>query len=328
MSAGVRCVLVLPDGPSRRVGPSGVLIGRQGDCDIVAVDPSVSRRHAHVRLTPQGAEVVPLGKAPIDVNGQPHHRPCALAHGDRLGVPGLVLEVVLQPQAAEPERPTGFLLERAGGGSFGIARSPYTIGGGTPDDLIIAHWPERLIVLHVAQGELFVQATSDGVNLNAAELELDEPTAIGDGDLLVYRDETFTVRFFGAASATTGVRRTADLPVKVVIEMLPRGGRIVFTSRDGEHTVLLADRRLDLMIALLRPPSDYRPGEFIPDDVVRQVVWPRNPGVSRPEINTLISRCRRDLVQAGLAGPRLLERAPTGGGTRIALAPGAVIEVR
>ena len=57
----------------------------------------------------------------------------------------------------------------------------------------------------------------------------------------------------------------------------------------------------------------------------RGVVWPRNLGVSRQEINMLISRCRRDLVDAGLPGARLLERAPGGGGTRLALAPGAAV---
>jgi hypothetical protein len=50
--------------------------------------------------------------------------------------------------------------------------------------------------------------------------------------------------------------------------------------------------------------------------------------VSRPEINMLISRCRRDLVEAGLAGPRLIERAPGGGGTRLALAPGAEVVMK
>ena len=47
----MHCVLDVRGGPSRRVGPGGVLIGRQSDCDIVAADPSVSRRHALVRLT-------------------------------------------------------------------------------------------------------------------------------------------------------------------------------------------------------------------------------------------------------------------------------------
>ena len=71
-----------------------------------------------------------------------------------------------------------------------------------------------------------------------------EPTAMIAGDLLAYRGETFEVRYFAGMLTTTAVKR-ADLPVKVVIEMLPRGGRILFTSRDGEHAVNLADRRLD-----------------------------------------------------------------------------------
>ena len=52
---------------------------------------------------------------------------------------------------------------------------------------------------------------------------------------------------------------------------------------------------------------------------------PTDEVVSRQEINMLISRCRRDLVQAGLAGARLLERAPGGGGTRLVLAPGGTV---
>ena len=52
-------MLVMPDGPSRRVGSSGVLIGRQKDCDIVAVDPSVSRRHALVR--PDDKPIIAVG---------------------------------------------------------------------------------------------------------------------------------------------------------------------------------------------------------------------------------------------------------------------------
>ena len=57
---------------------------------------------------------------------------------------------------------------------------------------------------------------------------------------------------------------------------------------------------------------------FDPDDLEKTAV-------SRQEINMLISRCRRDLVQAGLAGARLLERAPGGGGTRLVLAPGGTV---
>jgi hypothetical protein len=54
----------------------------------------------------------------------------------------------------------------------------------------------------------------------------------------------------------------------------------------------------------------------------------RKARVARPEINMLISRCRRDLVEAGIAGPHLIERAPGGGGTRLALAPDAEIVMK
>jgi hypothetical protein len=109
--------------------------------------------------------------------------------------------------------------------------------------------------------------------------------------------------------------------------MLPRGGRVVFDLRDGQRAVYLADRGLDFITALLRPPEGYHAGDFVPDEVVRPIVWPRDPSVSRPEINMLISRCRRALVEAGLAGPRLLVRAPGGGATKLALAPGAEVVV-
>ena len=47
----LRCMLVLPGGPARRVGPAGALLGRQGDCDLVTADPRASRRHAPSRPT-------------------------------------------------------------------------------------------------------------------------------------------------------------------------------------------------------------------------------------------------------------------------------------
>src|SRR5258706_1791952 len=109
----------MPTGPARRVGPAGILIGRGRDCDIVVEGPSVSRRHAHVRLTHDGAEVVPLGRSPVDVNGASTQRVRPLADGDTLCFPGLVLTVMLRVEHRDPdEEPTGYLLERAGGGSF------------------------------------------------------------------------------------------------------------------------------------------------------------------------------------------------------------------
>ncbi|HEY5946468.1 MAG TPA: hypothetical protein VIV40_13290, partial [Kofleriaceae bacterium] len=170
------------------------------------------------------------------------------------------------------------------------------------------------------------EPTVGKVTRNGSELEVGVMEPLGVGDQITFRKETFVVRQ-APRDATTAVASLNDLPSQVSIEMLPRGGRVVLSMADGERAVFLADKRLDLVIALLRPPSGYEPGDFIPDDVVRPIVWPRNPGVTRPEINVLISRCRRDLIEAGLAGTRLIERSPGGGGTRFALAPGAVVVV-
>lgn len=324
----LRCVLVLPDGPSRRVGPNGILIGRQKDCDLVTLEPSVSRRHALVRITAEGVEVVPLGRAPVEINGKPSDKPHLLVDGDQLQIPGLPLTVRVEAQPPDPDAPGGFVLQRERGGSFGVAHTPFMIGGGEADDLIIKKWPAALLALHVAQGELFVELRTGKAERAGEPLEpgVLEPVLVGEQ--LSCRGEAFTVAYAGGRDATTTVSTRSELPIAVEIELLPRGGRIVFTLAVGERAVYLADRRLDLMMALLKPPEGYTAGEFIPDDTVRAVVWPRNPAVSRPEINMLISRCRRDLLDAGLAGPRLIERAPGGGGTRVTLAAGATIVVK
>lgn len=320
-------MLVVVNGPSRRVGAKGVLIGRQRDCDIVSLDPRISRRHALVRLTLEGAEIVPLGRGAIEINGKPRERAHALADGDVLDLPGLQLSVELHAQRVDSDASATFRLERVRGGSFGIVHSPFLLGGGASDDLIIKRWPETALRFHIAQRELFVEVMHGKATRNGAEIETGtlEPLAIGD--TLVYRKEAFVVRHAGGHDATTAAGGLEDLPTRVVIEMLPRGGRVVFSVGDGVRGVYFADRGLDLMIALLRPPEPYRAGEVIPDEVVRTIVWPRNPEVTRPEINTLISRCRRALIEAGLAGPRLLLRVSGGGGTQVALSPGAEVIV-
>jgi hypothetical protein len=286
----------------------------------------VSRRHALVRLTSDGAEIVPLGRGPVELNGKKLDKPAALADGDELGVPGLVLEVRIDVQRPDKNVRASWRLERERGGSFGLVHSPFAIGGGEGDDLIVKRWPEHAVRFHVAQGELYIEPTVTKVLRNGAELEPGVMEQVLVADQIAFRKETFIVRQ-APRDATTAVASLHDLPAHVSIEMLPRGGRVVLQMAEGERAVFLADKRLDLVIALLRPPEGFAPGDFIPDEVVRTIVWPRNPAVTRPEINVLISRCRRDLVEAGLAGSRLLQRSPGGGGTRFALAPGATVVV-
>lgn len=322
----VRCVINVPNGPSRRVGPNGLLIGRKQDCDIVADDPSVSRRHALIRLTADGAELVPLGRGGLELNGRKVERPLPLGHGDRLALPGLELAVHVEAVPPDKHASAPWRLSRERGGSFGIVHSPFAVGGGESDDLIVKRWPEHALRFHLAQGELYVEATVERATRNGDELAVGAIDALEVGDRIGFRKELFTIGRI-AHDATTAVAAGSDLPTRVAIEILPRGGRVVLTTPAGDRAVFLSDRRLDLVVALLRPPEGFAAGEFIPDDVMRPIVWPRNPDVSRVEINVLISRCRRDLVEAGIAGPRLIERAPGGGGTRFAVVPGAIVTV-
>lgn len=321
-------MLTTNDGTSRRVGQGGLVIGRQQDCDIVATDPSASRRHALVRLAVDGVEVVPLGRAPIAVNGKSLDKPVMLANGDELAVPGLVVKIAIELVRPDPKARVGYLLER-GANVFGISHTPFVIGGGATDDLVVAKWPAEVLRFHLAQDEVFVELCAGKATRNGDGLVIGELVAVAPGDAIACRGETFVVGVpDGSPPATTAVGGSLGLPVRVEIEMLPRGGRVVFRVGGRDASVYLADRRLDLMMALLAPPEGFRAGEFIPDDVVRAKVWSKHASVTRQEINTLISRCRRDLVEAGLAGPRLLERAPGGGGTRVALAPDATVVVR
>lgn len=293
---------------------------------FVANDPKLSRRHALVRLTQTGAEIIPVGRQPIEVNRKRHERPHPLRDGDEIVLPGLQLAVEIAVHKPDPAAASTYRLVRAKGESFGVSHSPFVIGGDLADDLIVKKWPAHALALRLAQGQLFVEVTAGTAMRNGTEIEagVSEPLAVGD--TLDYRDERFVIsQTTTHGMVTTDVGASSELPQHVTIEVLPRGGRVVFSTSNIDRTLFLHDRRLDLLVALLRPPGDYQPGDFIPDEVVSSIVWPRSAGATRVEINVLIARVRKDLVDAGLAGPRLLQRAPTGGATRIALAPNATV---
>jgi hypothetical protein len=317
MTADPRVIVAMSNGLSRRVGPKGLLIGRHRDCDIVITAPTVSRRHALVRVTRAGAQLVRLGRASIAVNGKLADRELELADGDTITLPGLTLTVTI---VAPRTQGATFRLQHRGA-TVAIAHSPFSVGGAEANDLIMKRWPERALCFHIAGRELYVEVLAGKAVLADCEIATGSVAPLVYGDELVYRKEKFVVAR-PAGSEETTVGDAAQLPHRITIRILPRGGRVLFEMPDAPREVVLSERRLDLVIALLRPPHGHRPGEFIPDEIVSAIVWPRDPVVSRQEINVLVGRCRRDLVAAGLPGARLLERAPNGGGTRLALAPG------
>lgn len=318
-----RCALLTPDGASVRVGSQGLLIGREHGCDILITDPAISRRHALIRVGAEGAELVPLGRVPPLLNGDPCNKIHPLAHGDRLQLADQTFVVELEVPKAGTSG-SGYCLVR-GASSFAISHTPFQVGGAPTDDLTIGGWPAGALRFHVAQNELFVEIVEGTATLGGEPIEVGTLEAVDVGDALGYLDEKLGIAKTSDRAHTTVAMSIAALPSKVTVELLPRGGRVVFALPDGDHTVYLADRRLDLVMALLKPPSEYAPGDFIPDDVLRPLVWPRNPNVIRSEINVHITRVRRDLLAAGLPGPRLLQRSPGGGGTRLALAAGCEV---
>ncbi len=319
-----RCALLTPDGASLRVGPQGLLIGREHGCDVLITDPAISRRHVLIRVGAEGAELVPLGRVPVTLNGQPCSRPQALVDGDLLQVADQTFTVQVELQGPGTSPSSGYLLVR-GGSSFAISHTPFQVGGGPTDDLVLGGWPASALRFHVAQNELFVELLHGSATIGDESIATDALEALDVGDVLGYLDEKLGIAKASDRAHTTVAVSIQALPSKIMVELLPRGGRVVFSMPDGDHTVYLADRRLDLVMALLKPPSGFAPGDFIPDDVLRPLVWPRNPNVIRSEINVHITRVRKDLLAAGLAGPRLLQRSPGGGGTRLALAPGCEI---
>jgi FhaA, N-terminal domain/FHA domain len=67
------------------VPPSGAVLGRSRECDIVLDDGGVSRRHMRIRPTPEGWVLEDLGSTNgVRLNDRPVQEPVVLALGDRI----------------------------------------------------------------------------------------------------------------------------------------------------------------------------------------------------------------------------------------------------
>ena len=79
--------LLLVGGRRVLVPPSGGVIGRSRDCDIVLEDAGVSRRHAEIRPSGQGWAVQDLGSTNgVLVNGRALHGIAELTAGDSIEI--------------------------------------------------------------------------------------------------------------------------------------------------------------------------------------------------------------------------------------------------
>jgi hypothetical protein len=284
-------------GVRNAIGPGGLVIGRSSACAIVVDEPDVSRRHVLVLPDGERCLVIPLGNrsaeaASIEAGGS-----------FRVGSAEFVFERAPAPAHAR-------WMIRIGSTSYPLAAPTTTIGGanadlivdGLPEAACVVHAAEHVVVVETFDAEPLAMTTAGKVTVCGVELELQQ---------------------IGSREPTTVVEQ---LPSSVIVEVVPKG--VVLRLRVGttDHTVFLPQLRGDLALALLRPASPARAGDFIDDEVVLQAMYGRAGG-TRQQLNLTIHRARITLTSAGLVGPILIQRAPGGGATRFRLAQGATVSV-
>ncbi len=265
-----------------------------------------------------------MGRNPTLVNGDPVRAVAALSDGDRIEIPGRAFHVV-SGAAAEPE--STWLIELSGERIYRVSSSPFHVGGGDDDDLTVPRWPRRALRFHLAQGALFVEG-SGAITLDDDPLSAEEVARVRHGAVLALDGETLRVIAAGVTGASTTALDPAEArPSRAELQFLPRGGRLTLEFDSGVYAAWLSELRADLVATLLQPPGNHRPGDYIDDELIISRVWPRQPEKDRRDLNLLVYWVRKALLNAGLNGVNLLQRAPGGGATRFLLDPKASVLV-
>jgi hypothetical protein len=303
------------NGVQLAVPAGGLLIGRGSTCGMVVDDPGVSRRHALVLSGDRGTLIVPLGRRPTEVNGVPITMPTEVDDGASVTVGPTTFRIDIPPPPVTEQQ-----LIEIGGQRYSVSKSSMRVGGSSEDDLVVPSWPEHALSLLPIPGAVIVEFAQDLPELLAVQGEVRELSA---GQELVLNGVTMRVIVSHSGSTTTIEGVLA--PTRVRLEFLPNGG-LLSVLLDREYTAWLADKRCDLVAALLRPSGDFSAGEFVPDDVLVRLIWGTD-AATRAQLNTLIHRARKSLTLAGLNGPALIQRAPGGGATRFAMAQSAEVSV-
>jgi len=321
--------LVRDTGARLRVTGRGVLMGRRDDCDIVLSDPRASHHHALVTPTSRGLELIALGRNPTRVDGRRVDRQMLVRHGQAIEVPGGVFMVHAPFDRRHRNPEPAWVVVHPDGNHYGLRQLPFTIGGVEADDLIVEGWPPAAVCFYPVQGgmaaELTVPATINDDPLEPGAVEV---IAANDVIRIAHAQITFQDAS-GDDEDSTQLRPRSPHPTEVLFEFLPNGGRIHLAFADGDSmTVSLPELRARLLATLLSPPGAYEPGEFLPDDTLLSSIWPGNNSRGRTDLNVLIHRTRKSLMNAGVNPAAVLARARQGRATCFKLAPGAKVEVK
>ena len=96
------CWLEHDSGARTTIRPTGLMIGRGKECDLIVDDALASRQHALVRSVSAGVELVCIGRNPTTVNGQVVNGTVRLVNGDVLALPGLCVRLRVGAAAPSP----------------------------------------------------------------------------------------------------------------------------------------------------------------------------------------------------------------------------------
>ncbi|HVK88128.1 MAG TPA: FHA domain-containing protein [Kofleriaceae bacterium] len=313
-------------GAALRISGLGLVIGRAPTCDLVLSEPEVSRRHVLLQFGLRGQlDVVPFPGARTTVNGIAIETPVAARDGDVLAFPGGAT-VCLALREGELAATTGHAwLLGVHGRRIGLRRADLSLGGGD-DDVVIEMWPSGAAALTWRGEQPYLVPRLDGITRAGKRLTPNVAVALAPGDQLVHGMCSIDVLLETSDPAPTA--RGAVRITAITLETFPTGGVVTITTTHGEHRALLAERRFALACALLAPPAPYSPGQFVPDEIIIERVWPRNSSADRGDLNQLVFRLRADLKAAGLAGIELVERYSKGGAARAVVEATTSIQVR
>ena len=319
--------LQTPDGGRVPIQGGGVLLGRAPDSEIVLNDERASRRHALVHVLPERPSIVALGRGTTTVNGQVVTTEHPLEDGATIAVPGLEL-TVKYAESPTGDRSDEWILQRLGGGLYGISQSPFSVGD-RQDALSFEGWTNKTLVFWRTDAGLSVEVGRP-IQIDGEPASAGQVVRCGSGTRIEVDGDVFQLLSsvgHGMASTVTDDEVPTDaLPARARLTFLPRGARLFLTDRHGERGVYLPERRAELISLLLAPPEPYAAGELIPDELMLERLWPRQTKTPN-DLHVLVHRARKSLVAAGIDGAALIARDPQAGGTRFALAPGANVAI-
>lgn len=332
MPENVDCWLVAPDGTRVPVDARGVLVGRGESCGLLLVDPSASRRHALVYLDATGPHLVPLGRLPVRVNGEPGHDPRPLSEGDVLGFPGA--DVRVQCTLSEGRGQSGWVLKRILATPpehlsdelfTRLPPAPFTVGGDPSDTVQAPAWPPRAIRFEPAFPQGCKVFLARGVTCNGRGQAPDRAVEVRSGDRFGWGGQTLRVLDLAQTQRTTLGEEGEDLPVRVQVDPLPpAGGQVTVHTREWTRTAFVPGLRFDLLRMLVQPPNGASPAEGLTDAVLAPRLWGRQIPSDPKAVTVLVKRLRQDLEAAGIDGHALVIREH--GRTWFLLQKGAVVE--